>query len=65
MLGRQKGNNEGKCQLLKKENFFLPSSPDGVVNPFMPPAKMNSKYLGYEEVNSYATESHTKEAENL
>lgn len=65
MLERQKENNEENCQLLKKENFFLPSSTDELVNPFMLPANMNSKYLGYEEVNSYATESNTKEADNL
>lgn len=64
MLERQKENNEEKCQPLKKENLFLPSSTDEVVNPFMLPAKMNSKYLGYEEENNYATESNTKE-ENL
>lgn len=65
MFERQKENNEEKSQLLKKENFFLPSSTDEVVNLLMLPAKMNSKYLGYEEVNSYATEGNTKEAENL
>lgn len=64
MLERQKENNEENCQLLKKENC-LPSSTDKLVNPFMLPANMNSKYLGYEEVNSYATESNTKEADNL
>lgn len=47
-----------------KESFFLPSFPDEVVNTFMLPAKMNSEYLGYEDMNSYATESNTKEAEN-
>jgi len=52
MLERKKENNEEKCQLLKKEIFFLPSSTHEVVNPFMLPAKMDSKYLGYEEVNS-------------
>lgn len=48
-----------------EESFFLPSFPDEVVNTFMLPAKMNSKNLGYEDMNSYATESNTKEGENL
>lgn len=49
----------------KERNFFLTCSTDEVVSPFMIPAKINSKYLGYEEMNSYATESNAKEAENL
>lgn len=43
----------------------MPSSTDEVVNPFMLPAKMNSKYLGYEEMNSDAADSNKKGAENL
>lgn len=65
MLERQKQNNEEKCQLLKKETFSQPPSTDEVVSPFMLPAKMNSKYLRYEEMNSHATDSNTKEAENF
>lgn len=54
MTERHKENNEEKCQLLKKENFFLPSSTVEVVNPFLLPTKLSSKYLGYANVNSYA-----------